>query len=183
MTRSDVPAGIAGVILAGGQSRRMGQDKSKLDYHGRTFLERARALLGETGCGPLRVSGRPDLPGGIPDRQPGAGPACAILDALTAIPDTCTGALFIPVDMPQLDADDLLPLISNNPARACAWAGYPLPAYLPVGGSLPVRAEIRSVKHILAQFDVVWLEMSAGQVRRFSNINTPEDLTSLHRNG
>jgi len=85
--------------------------------------------------------------------------------------------------MPQLDADDLLPLISNNPARACAWAGYPLPAYLPVGGSLPVRAEIRSVKHILAQFDVVWLEMSAGQVRRFSNINTPEDLTSLHRNG
>lgn len=161
----------------------MGLDKAQLDYRGQTFLERARTLLGEAGCCPVRVSGRPDLADGIPDREPGQGPASAILDALTAVEGLCTGALFIPVDMPLLEAGDLLPLMAKDRARARAWSGHPLPAYLPAGKALPKQAEIRSVKYLLSLYDVDWLAGSAGQTRRFSNINSPEDLISLHPSG
>lgn len=159
----------------------MGQDKADIGYRGQTFLERAKALLYASGCNSVRVSGRPDLQGGLPDRQPGQGPAQAILDSLDAISGISSGALFIPVDMPLLEPDDLLPLMTNNPARACAWAGHPLPAYLPAGTILPAQAEIRSVKNLLARFDTAWLEPHPEQIRRFSNINSPEDLTSLPR--
>lgn len=181
MTRAADPASTAGIILAGGQSRRMGQDKADIGYRGQTFLERAKILLYATGCNPVRVSGRPDLPDGIPDREPGKGPARAILDALAAISGASSGALFIPVDMPLLEPDDLLPLMTNNPARACAWAGHPLPAYLPAGTMLNAQAEIRSVKNLLARFDAAWLKPHAEQAGRFSNINSPADLTSLPR--
>ena len=149
MTRAADPASTAGIILAGGQSRRMGQDKADIGYRGQTFLERAETLLYATGCNPVRVSGRPDLPDGIPDRQPGQGPARAILDALAAISDTSSGA--------------------------------PWPAYLPAATILPAQAEIRSVKILLARFDAAWLEPHAEQAGRFSNINSPADLTSLPR--
>ncbi len=161
----------------------MGSDKAELLYRGQTFLERAKTLLGQAGCSPVLVSGRPDLPEGIPDRQPGQGPARAILDALTGISGQCPGALFIPIDMPLLEADDLRPLIPENPERACAWASHPLPAYFPASVSLPDAAEIRSVKYLLSRYDVEWLEIAASQIRRFGNINSPEDLARLNRPG
>ncbi len=37
---------MAGLILAAGESRRMGRDKALLSYHGRTFLENIIAKLG-----------------------------------------------------------------------------------------------------------------------------------------
>jgi molybdenum cofactor guanylyltransferase len=181
MTRVADPGPIAGIILAGGRSRRMGKDKADIGFRGQSFLERATTLLQATGCSPVRVSGRPDLPDGIPDREPGQGPARAILDALAAISDTASGALFIPVDMPLLEPADLMPLMATNPARACAWDNHPLPAYLPTGTILTDLAEIRSVKRLLAQLDAVWLSPPAERAKRFSNINSPTDLTSLPR--
>jgi molybdenum cofactor cytidylyltransferase len=46
---------IAGLILAAGESSRMGQDKALLSYRGRTFLETILATLRRTGLSPLVV--------------------------------------------------------------------------------------------------------------------------------
>ncbi len=46
---------IAGLILAAGESSRMGNDKALLNYRGRTFLEAAVAALRESGAEPIVV--------------------------------------------------------------------------------------------------------------------------------
>jgi len=46
---------IAGLILAAGESRRMGRDKALLAYHGRTFLETIIANFRAAGVGQVTV--------------------------------------------------------------------------------------------------------------------------------
>ncbi len=46
---------IAGLVLAAGESSRMGQDKALLLYHGRTFLETIVATMRETGIARIAV--------------------------------------------------------------------------------------------------------------------------------
>jgi molybdenum cofactor cytidylyltransferase len=56
-------SGIAGIVLAAGQSRRMGRPKALLPYRGATFLDRTVALLEEAGAEPVVVvlGHEPDL--------------------------------------------------------------------------------------------------------------------------
>lgn len=49
------PREIAGLVLAAGESSRMGQDKALLLYRGRTFLETIVAKLREAGIGRVAV--------------------------------------------------------------------------------------------------------------------------------
>jgi molybdopterin-guanine dinucleotide biosynthesis protein A len=168
---------IAGFILAGGQSRRMGTDKAHILYLGQTFLERAQVLLRDVGCKPVLISGRPGLAHGIRDSHPGQGPAQAIFDSMRAIPETCAGALFIPVDMPLLTADDIEPLLTRQ--HATAWKDHPLPVFIPAASTLPKRDDIRSVKYLLSRLDMHWLDLPQGQQSRFRNFNTADDLKDL----
>ena len=46
---------IAGLVLAAGESSRMGRDKALLTYQGRTFLEGVVAKLREAGVGRVAV--------------------------------------------------------------------------------------------------------------------------------
>lgn len=67
---------ITGVILAGGQSRRMGQDKARIEIDGETLVTRVEKVL-RLFCAEVIVAGdrpdlaRPDLPC-YPDLYPGS---------------------------------------------------------------------------------------------------------------
>ena len=73
---------IAGIVLAGGQSRRMGRRKATLEVGGETFLERAVRVLGEGGCSDIVVvlgADEPELPklttgSGVRAARSGGGP-------------------------------------------------------------------------------------------------------------
>ncbi|HBQ16925.1 MAG TPA: molybdenum cofactor guanylyltransferase, partial [Myxococcales bacterium] len=82
MTRPVDATSLVGIVLAGGRSTRMGEDKAGLVYGGQTLLDHARALLEAAGCSSIYVSGRPDEPDGLEDTNPGGGPAHAIIDML-----------------------------------------------------------------------------------------------------
>ncbi len=180
MTRAADPARIVGVVLAGGLSRRMGRDKAMLEVGGKTLLDRARALLSSTGCGAIRVSGRPGHPDGIPDSRPGEGPGQAIFDALELARETGQdGVLIIPVDMPSLSIESLSPLLQSASARCRAWADHPLPAFIAAPGPLPDRGEAVSVRKLLAALGTEWLTITPEQCGHFCNINAPEDLESF----
>ena len=46
---------VAGLILAGGASARMGRPKATLTFEGRSFVERGVELLRDAGCSPVLV--------------------------------------------------------------------------------------------------------------------------------
>lgn len=180
MTRVADAVRIAGVVLAGGQSRRMGRDKAMLEIGGKTLLDRARALLASAGCGSVRVSGRPGRPDGIPDSRPGEGPGQAIFDALEFARETGQdGVLIIPVDMPGLSVATLTPLLQPASTRCRAWVDHPLPAFIAAQGALPDRTKAVSVRSLLAAFGTEWLEVRPDLAAHFCNINAPEDLVSF----
>jgi molybdopterin-guanine dinucleotide biosynthesis protein A len=109
---------IIGLILAGGLSSRMGEDKATLMIDGQTMLERTAMALRAAGADLVVVSGA--RPGGIPDRWPQAGPVGGIASAAEVLPDA--EWLIVPVDMPRLGQSVLAPLLSERSLCATRWA-------------------------------------------------------------
>jgi molybdenum cofactor guanylyltransferase len=178
MTRAADSGPVAGVVLAGGQSRRMGTDKADIVFVGARLIDIARDALKRVGCSAVFVSGRSGESDGIPDRAAGNGPAHAMLDCLDFIGDDYRGALFLPVDMPLLEAINLTPLIRKTDGLCRAWAEHPLPVFIPSGLARPAHTQVRSVKSLLATLPVVWMRIPEGQRGRFANLNTQADLTN-----
>ena len=52
---------IAGIVLAGGKSSRMGQNKALLSYRGQPLIEHMQRLIGQAGLQDVYISG--DVPG------------------------------------------------------------------------------------------------------------------------
>ncbi|HEX5493182.1 MAG TPA: NTP transferase domain-containing protein [Mycobacteriales bacterium] len=101
---------MAGVVLAGGRSTRMGTAKADLDWHGSTLLYRTAALLTRTVNGPVVVVSAPaqplpSLPAGaavVQDPVEGLGPMQGIAAGLAAVADRAAVAFVCSTDMPFL---------------------------------------------------------------------------------
>jgi molybdenum cofactor guanylyltransferase len=100
----------AGVVLAGGQSARMGRPKAALEWHGSTLLRRTVQILARTTSGPVvvvRAVGQdlPDLPEGVlvaDDPREGRGPLQGIAAGLAALSGRAGIAFISSTDMPFL---------------------------------------------------------------------------------
>ena len=195
--RADAP--LAGLVLAGGHSRRMQRDKAALEIGGETQLARAMRLVGT--CAPRTfVSVRPDQADDperrrfpqIVDRLADCGPAAGILAAQETLPDHAW--LVVAVDLPLLDAATLAQLIAARdplaPATAyrsvedglpeplCAiWepsSRAPLAAFIATGHSCPRKFLIRHGARLI--------ELAAREA--LANVNTPtEYAAALARSG
>jgi molybdopterin-guanine dinucleotide biosynthesis protein A len=97
---------VGGLVLAGGQSRRMGCDKALLKVDGQTLLLRAINLL-RPYAGSVAILGPPGryeslgVPV-IPDRWPGQGPLAALLTGLERSANDWN--VFLACDLPLLNA-------------------------------------------------------------------------------
>lgn len=170
------PLTLAGLILAGGASSRMGRDKALLELGGVTLLDRTRALLKSAGAERVLIAGRPDLPGGLPDASPGAGPARAAADALLALADAgAEMALVMPVDMPLMTVETLHVLIAAAAGGAAAYEGHPLPFCARLRGAPLETAAPRSMHDLLGTLSALWFPTEGMDPRIFANVNTPEE--------
>ena len=107
---------ISAVLLAGGESRRMGRDKATLPWRGRPLwewqIEKLRALHPEK----ILLSARSDVPWRpsdvevIVDVPPSRGPLSGLAVALAAI--KTDHLLTLAVDMPFMTTENLLTLCS-----------------------------------------------------------------------
>lgn len=183
---------IAGVILAGGQSRRMGGvDKAFVGFNGRPLIARVIDSIGSqverlyisTNCnnGKYKSLGYPIIPDNI---GPDYGPLAGVLTSLECA--SSQYLLTVPCDVPFLpmdlcarlyqelhesgaraatvhDGDRLHPVIS---LLDCALATS-LHAYL--------KAGCRSVEGWLGTVGALRVDFS-GQHDAFHNVNTPDDL-------
>ncbi len=96
---------VTGVLLAGGKSRRMGQDKAKLTLNGQPLFDRSLKLLQQFFATTFIAGDRPDLARpdipAIPDIYPGS----ALGGLYTGLHAAKTDWIFVaPCDMPYPDA-------------------------------------------------------------------------------
>lgn len=110
---------LSAIILAGGFSSRMGQDKAALPLEGTTFLQYMTDKLRAIGIAEIIVSGWKDCPIGttyVPDLYPHRGPLSGIHAGLLAVQNH--SALVIPVDMPLISEKTLLALAHAHGEKA-----------------------------------------------------------------
>ena len=185
-----IPA-VIGVILAGGQSSRMGQDKATLPIAGTTLLEFMHAKLRRAGIDEIVICR--NAPGFLNDDIPQLGP----LGALYTLSQRYPGrrALIIPVDMPLLSVANLQQFqaaalnLKEGDANLPATLGQQIfPLYLPftpaVIDALNKRAknpDDLSIAAFLGETASRRLSNFAHSVNddEFLNANTPEQWQSI----
>ncbi len=186
---------LAGVVLCGGRSVRMGIDKATIEVAGTTLLDRAIARLIEV-CDPVLIApgdlavtvGASRL---VPDALPGAGPLGGIAAALQRSPHPLLAV--VAVDMPWLDPALLRFLadrIGDHDVAVCRTQRGPEPLHAVYARSaLPVveaalRSPDRSVRGVIVRLRALTIAeedwRSAGFSERFANnVNTPADLAGI----
>jgi len=185
---------ISAIVLAGGESRRLGQDKCMLPVEGQPLLARTLALLASLAGDLLVVSNDPyraaDLGRPVrlvPDQQPGVGALMGLYSGLKAARHD--RAVAVACDMPFLN----LPLLRYMISLA---AGYdvvlprlgdlaePLHAVYGKGCLGPMERHLAlGRRRIVAFFDEVRVcYVEQAEIDRFDprhlsflNVNTPQD--------
>lgn len=162
---------IAGIVLAGGKSERMGRNKALLDYKGRPLIEHMKQTLENAGCCSVYISGTVEGYDAIPDDMAYEGPGRAMSGLLQQFRGRHDALLFVPVDMPLLMPGDLESLMRVG--KTACYADNPLPAIVYLETPIPDGG--RSVRSMLEKAGVVALDLQPGQEKRMLNANTPDE--------
>jgi CTP:molybdopterin cytidylyltransferase MocA len=191
---------VAAIVLAAGASRRLGQPKQLLLYHGETMIERAIRLAAEAGAAPvIAVLGaqHESIGAAIPTGFALAvlnssweqGIASSIHAGLRAIEEKApqaSGVLILGCDQPRLTAGHLCALIAAcaaQPAPAIAASAYAgtcgVPAVFPsaVLASLWALRGDQGARALLMQppCKLIALPFPGGEI----DIDVPADLAQL----
>lgn len=186
---------LFGLVLAGGASTRMQQDKALLQYHGRSQLEWAYELIASH-CVAAFVSVRPDQREDpirakyprIVDRQLGLGPLAGIAAALAEHPKAAW--LVVACDLPFVTDATLRTLIAARDTARIATAyrssrdGLPEPlcAIWEPAARAVVEAHLAAGKHcprkLLINSECKLIELPDPQA--LDNINTPDELSAAN---
>lgn len=184
---------LNGLILAGGESTRMGSDKSLVDFHGKSQREYLFELLSDY-CDEVFLSCNPSqqIPSKfnpLPDAFELKSPLNGILTAFTH--NHGTAWLCLPVDMPNINARIIEHLLANrNPEKVATcyfdsegqfpeplfavWEekAYPLLMKYYEGGKYTPRG-------FLMSHDVNMLKSPDSKMHL--NVNSPEELKAFQK--
>lgn len=191
---------MGAIVLAGGDSRRMGQDKAFVDFGGRPLVKWVCDRLEQAGCGPVIVAARASMLDRlqalglrtVADRLPGRGPLAGFHAGLEAAGDGFH--VVIACDQPFFEPEALQYLLRR--ARR-----EPLDAVVPEAcGRLQVlqaayHSRVASAAEQMLQAGELtvyqllhrlrWQAVPERELRAFGdparmffNVNTPEDLAA-----
>lgn len=191
----DPTVSLAGVVLAGGESRRMGRDKATLPGPGgaATLLEHVVGVVSQR-CEPVFVMAAPGQPlpevpaSVLRDEVRGQGPLPATGRGLRAAAETGARFAFVcAVDMPLLSAgliDDLMGLATETNAEiVLPWDGrshYLAAVYrtdLAERIDSLVAAGARSMRALIDASDAQQIVLP--ESRFLANVNSESDLRAL----
>jgi molybdopterin-guanine dinucleotide biosynthesis protein A len=194
---TDPPGSVAGLLLSGGASRRMGADKALIEVDGQRLVDRAATVLTAVADPVLEVGpGWSGLPA-VREDPPGSGPLAALGAGAAAL--RAAGhdgpVLVLAVDMPRVGVK-LLQLLAGRagPATAVPRAdGHPQPMCARYGPDVlaavdeRLAAGGRSLRDLLETMAVsgavAWVEPEEWEPvagpDAFADVDTPEDLRRL----
>jgi molybdopterin-guanine dinucleotide biosynthesis protein A len=180
-------------IMAGGQSSRMGTDKSFVLFEGRPMIENVLDTVSGLGDETLLITNKPDeyehlnLPM-VSDVYPGLGPLGGIFTAVHAASHPHT--LIVACDMPWLNRPLLEYMISLRQTADVVvprWEKFPEPLHAiyskacldPIEEKL--KARMLKITVFFGQVNVRFVEREEIERfdedgRSFANINSPQDL-------
>ncbi|MCI0519945.1 MAG: putative selenium-dependent hydroxylase accessory protein YqeC [Chloroflexi bacterium] len=187
---------IAGVILAAGESRRMGQTKALLMWRGEPFIRHVIRAAMAAGLSPVVVVSGAAMPliraatGDLrpvlvynPDWQEGQ--SASIRWGLKALPPECGGAAFLLTDQPQVRAEliqtlvethaatreaVIAPLIDGRRGTPALFDRVTFPDLLHLQGDVGGRA-------IFSRYPPVWLPWHDAAM--LLDVDSPEDYAHL----
>jgi molybdenum cofactor cytidylyltransferase len=192
---------LAAVILAAGESRRMGSPKALLPYHGRPFLQHLievtrhekvgvqRVVLG-AGAEEIRDALGLDAADVVVNARWSEGQLSSIQAGVRALPEGTDGMLLCPVDHPMVSASLVAELIAKFYASKKAIV---LPTYQgkrghPVIFASKLYAELLEAPAEKGARAVVWahaeevLEVPTDEEGVVLNLNDPETLRKAMEN-
>jgi molybdopterin-guanine dinucleotide biosynthesis protein A len=177
------PPSVAGLLLTGGTSRRLGQDKSVVVIGGQRLCDRAMATLSQVSSPVVEVGpGRTSLPA-VREDPPGDGPLAAVAAGAAALPSGW-GAIVLAVDMPSVTAG-FLRKIALHPGSGCVVpvaGGFRQPLCARYSAeALALSAGLvadghRSMRALLDRVEVIEVPADPDL---FTDIDTPEDLQAM----
>ncbi|MFM9376404.1 molybdenum cofactor guanylyltransferase [Gordonia sp. VNK21] len=192
---------LAGIVLAGGRSRRMGQDKASLDFQGRPMLDTVVDVVAQR-CAPVLVTAAQTSAaygqlGESPNYQwvtaeeAGTGPLGGLVAALDVAAGAGAPAAFVcATDMPLIEPeliDELLraltpsvdAVIVRDGGRDHPMAGIYRTRVMPTLLGLIADGELRMLSAVDA---IVTHRVGISNPRWLTNVDAPEDLHRLREN-
>lgn len=182
----------AAIILAAGESRRLGQPKQLALFRGKPLLQQAIDTAQQGGCSPIIVilgAAAEDIRSRVnsavfienPDWQLGMG--TSIRAGVAALPETTTATLLMLCDQPLVTAEEIKKLIEASSITGLAASEYSGTTGVPAVFGRPYFSDLRSVhpargaKEILKtrEADVVRIRCPNAAV----DIDTAADLDAL----
>lgn len=181
------PRAVAGAVLTGGASRRMGRSKALIDVAGRPMGRRVADVLLAAGCDPVVLvggDGEELAPLGlpvVPDEHPGCGPLGGVLTALRAAQGD---VVVVACDLPSLTPEVVHAVLAAATAHPDADVAVARTDQLEPGCALwrPSAAAVvaaafgageRAVHRAIALVEHVEVRVPAHALR---NVNEPADL-------
>jgi CTP:molybdopterin cytidylyltransferase MocA len=181
---------VAGLVLAAGEGRRLGQPKALLEIDGERLVDRAVRVLREGGCDPLYVvagAAPIDLGGVTPVGNPewSTGMGSSVRRGLAAVAEDAVVVMV--VDTPGIGAEVVRRLVEAYEKGAtvavASYAGQPRNPVLLAREHWPPVAELAvgdvGARAFLARHPELVTEVECGDVADPTDVDTPEDWARL----
>ncbi|HEX4629929.1 MAG TPA: molybdenum cofactor guanylyltransferase [Chthoniobacterales bacterium] len=184
---------LSALLLAGGESSRMGRDKATIEVDGRPLWERQLEMLRDLRADKTFVSARsapswlPDTVELLVDDEPSRGPLSGLTKGLTAM--QTTHLLVLAVDMPFMTAGELRNLLECakdgcGVVPTIADRAEPLAAIYPAEATTDFQAALRGsvsslqplVRKLAATGKIMLSPLSTEAARLYRSVNEPGDL-------
>jgi molybdenum cofactor guanylyltransferase len=167
-----------GVVLAGGLSSRMGQDKAQLMRGNTSMLAFSQQVLTDAGVSQVVISGDQHQ---VPDKFSQLGPVGGIVSVIERYQPSAL--LIMPVDLPLMTSTALqkLKTVGELNRQACYYQGHQIPLYLPITALLELtlarlfsqqNGKGPAIKQLLAELPQHSIACSNPEY--LFNSNTPE---------
>jgi molybdopterin-guanine dinucleotide biosynthesis protein A len=172
---------LGAIILTGGASRRMGEDKGAQVWGDRRAVDWVADLARTLGASRILTAGEGDYGlERVRDPAPQSGPVAGVLAGLAALGRETNRVLVLAVDAPTLRAEDLAPLMASGPPGA-AFEGFPLPMIIDPRSAPPDAQVDWPLRRLVEQAGLALLALPAQTTDRIRGANTGEERLRLLR--
>ncbi|MEO7142995.1 MAG: nucleotidyltransferase family protein [Bryobacteraceae bacterium] len=191
-------AALAGIILAAGNSSRMGTPKALLQFEGETFLDRLIGIFGRVCRHTIVVLGHhaesiqlklARQAAFVRNPDPDRGQLTSLQCGLRAVPAGMDGVMFTPLDYPAIETETVERLVESFSGSRAAIAlaiprcqhrrGHPVVVRAALIAEFLALPETASARDVVRRHDAAIRYVEVRDTGILTDVDTPEDYRRL----